>query len=100
VFWVRSPGAGVAARVTLAHELGHAVQSRRLGPAYLIVVGAPSIARVLRVRASRGAWRGYYDGWPEADADRLGGIVRDEHGRRRIGASPAHADLDVRALEG
>jgi hypothetical protein len=100
VFWSRSdaPG-GPGELVTLAHELGHAVQSRRLGPAYLPTVGLLSVARVVRVVASRrlGApWDGYYDGWPEREADRLGGVVRDARGRRALGGAPAHPDLDVR----
>lgn len=62
----------------LRHELGHAVQSRWLGPLYLPLVGVPSSARavfavVYRELTGR-RWAGYFDGWPEASADRLGGI--------------------------
>ncbi len=62
------------------HELGHAKQSALLGPLYLPVVGVPSTMRVLyaiahkRVRGRR--WGGYYDGFPERWADRLGGVDR------------------------
>lgn len=62
------------------HELGHAKQSALLGPLYLPVVGVPSTMRVLyaighkRLRGRR--WAGYYDGFPERWADRLGGVDR------------------------
>lgn len=62
------------------HEWGHSVQSRRWGPLYLPVVGVPSVLRVgyaiayRRVRGRR--WPRYYDGWPERQADRLGGVDR------------------------
>jgi hypothetical protein len=64
------------------HEHGHTFQSRRLGPLYLPLVGVPSVSRVLYAMAYREAtgrrWRGYYDGWPERQADELGGIRREE----------------------
>jgi hypothetical protein len=59
------------------HEYGHSIQSRRLGPLYLPLVGLPSLGRVLyaiayrRLRGRR--WPRYYAGWPERSADRLGG---------------------------
>ncbi len=60
------------------HEYGHAVQSRRLGPLYLPVVGVASVARVAFAVAHRAAlgrrWAGYYAGFPESGADRLGGV--------------------------
>jgi hypothetical protein len=59
------------------HEYGHAVQSRMLGPLYLPLVGVPSAARVAYAVAHRALtgrrWGGYYAGWPERSADRLGG---------------------------
>ena len=69
-----------------AHELGHTVQSRRLGPLYLPTVGIVSPTRALyamayRWRTGRG-WARYYDRWPEDAADRYGGIVREADGRR------------------
>lgn len=61
-----------------AHELGHARQSRRFGPLYLPLVGVPSVARVafaMGYRTLTGRrWGGYYAGWPERQADRLGGV--------------------------
>lgn len=58
------------------HEFGHSIQSARLGPMYLIVVGIPSVCRFLYARGysrRRGkAWTRYFDGYPENWADRLG----------------------------
>ena len=63
-----------------AHELGHAVQSRRLGPLYLPIVGVTSTARAVYAFAYREVtgrkWDGYYRGFPEDWADRLGGVER------------------------
>lgn len=63
-----------------AHELGHAEQSRRLGPLYLPVVGLPSTARAAYAFAYREAtgrkWAGYYRGFPERWADELGDVTR------------------------
>ena len=63
-----------------AHEYGHSVQSRWLGPLYLPVVGVPSIMRVgyaVAYRTITGRrWSGYYDGFPERWADQLGGVDR------------------------
>jgi hypothetical protein len=62
------------------HEYGHAVQSRRWGPLYLPVVGVTSALRVLYAVAWRAThetrWSGYYEGFPEDEADRLGGVDR------------------------
>ncbi len=62
------------------HEYGHALQSRMLGPLYLPVVGVPSTMRVLYAylhEARHGTrWGGYYDGFPESWADRLGRVDR------------------------
>lgn len=69
----------------LRHELGHAVQSRWLGPLYLPVVGVPSVARVIYARAhvarTGRRWAHYYDGWPEKSADELGGVDRAQRPR-------------------
>jgi hypothetical protein len=59
------------------HEYGHSIQSRRLGPLYLPLVGLPSLLRVLYAIGYRHLtgrrWPRYYAGWPERAADRLGG---------------------------
>lgn len=81
VFWTRRDVAGFEHDVTTReHEWGHTFQSRAFGPLYLPLVGAPSVARVLyslaHHRLTGRRWGGYFDGWPEKQADRLGGITR------------------------
>ena len=60
-----------------AHEFGHSIQSRWLGPLYLPVVGAPSTVRASYAVGYRWItgrrWSRYYDGFPERWADELGG---------------------------
>ena len=81
VFWTNTdnPYVPVGAE-NKAHELGHGLQSRMLGPLYLPVVGLTSELRVIyavlhRLLTGR-RWGGYYDGFPENWADRLGGAER------------------------
>ena len=61
------------------HEYGHARQSVMLGPLYLLVIGLPSLARVIYSRWYRkkygSKWANYFDAFPENWADRLGGVV-------------------------
>ena len=68
---------------TKRHEHGHSIQSRRLGPLYLIIVGIPSaVFNNLQDRLFHKSWptqkrqEWYYSRWPEKQADRLGGVVR------------------------
>lgn len=81
VFWCRQPNRwhDLDAR-NRGHELGHAVQSRMLGPLYLPIVGVPSSARAVYAflhRELRGQkWPRYYAGFPERWADELGGVSR------------------------
>lgn len=60
------------------HEYGHSVQSRILGPLYLIIVGLPSAMRHLYskryIRKTGKNWDAYYSGFPENWADKLGGV--------------------------
>ena len=62
------------------HEYGHSIQSRRLGPLYLPLVGVPSTARAIYALAYREVtgrkWSRYYAGYPERWADELGGVRR------------------------
>ena len=94
VFWARLGGDPVPPErdVTRAHELGHAVQSRRHGPLYLLTVGLPSVSRAAyawwHLHRTGRWWDRYYDAWPEDDADRLGGIRRDARGRRFLAQRP------------
>jgi hypothetical protein len=60
------------------HEYGHSIQSRLLGPLYLPVVGLMSELRAFYAfgyRHLKGKrWDGYYNGFPEDWADRLGKV--------------------------
>ncbi|MBP7460321.1 MAG: hypothetical protein KBA26_03455 [Candidatus Delongbacteria bacterium] len=77
IFWY-DPGPATCRNRTdiLRHELGHSVQSKILGPLYLLIVGIPSACRYLYAlryfQAKKQVWTGYYHGYPEAWADRLG----------------------------
>jgi len=61
------------------HEYGHARQSLMLGPFYLIVVGIPSLSKVMYGRWYRRkygqSWKNYFDGFPENWADKLGKVT-------------------------
>jgi hypothetical protein len=60
------------------HEYGHSRQSLMLGPSYLIIVGIPSLCRVLYSRWYRKKhgrnWKNYFNAFPENWADKLGGV--------------------------
>ena len=58
---------------SVRHEFGHCVQSRMLGPLYLIVVGLPSLIHAWLCRCED---HSYYDYWCERWADKLGGVRR------------------------
>lgn len=58
---------------TLLHEHGHQIQSKYLGPLYLIIIGIPSaigniVDRIHRIDYYKQPW--------EAWADKLGGVER------------------------
>ncbi len=86
VFWTKDwgPRGPVATDRTRNHEYGHSIQSRLFGPLYLLLVGIPSVSRVawssLVWRRTGTRWPHYYRGWPENNADWLGGV---EHPRNR-----------------
>ena len=56
------------------HELGHSIQSRYLGPLYLVVIGLPSLLWACWWNEDRN--RDYYSFYTERWADRLGGVNR------------------------
>lgn len=57
---------------TLKHELGHTIQSKYLGPLYLLVIGLPSILWVAVRRMSRTLRKkDYYSFYTEAWAEEL-----------------------------
>lgn len=73
---------GLEGEKSVRHEAGHQWQSAALGPLYLIVVGIPSLARNVWDRLFHKDWTyqmrkvWYYSGWPESQADELGGVDR------------------------
>lgn len=100
VYWSRHDLFGTPFQVPLirAHELGHTVQSRRLGWLYLPTVGIASSSRALysmlhHKRHGR-PWPHYFDAWPERAADVHGGIFRDDRGRRRLPPEGSSLDPD------
>lgn len=56
---------------SVRHEFGHCIQSRMLGPLYLIVVGLPSLIHAWLCKCDD---HSYYDYWCERWADKLGGV--------------------------
>ena len=58
------------------HEYGHTVQSLLFGPAYLLLVGLPSMLRAARFnrmeRRNIPAKEKYSAHWPENNANRMG----------------------------
>lgn len=58
------------------HEYGHTIQSRMLGPLYLLAVGIPSALRGVLISRYGRAWGGpgYEDGYPESWANKLGKV--------------------------
>lgn len=66
---------GTKQALTVRHEFGHVVQSRILGPLYLLVIGLPSLlwAWLHRYIAPD---KSYYWFYTERWADRLGGVER------------------------
>lgn len=68
-------------KLTVRHEFGHVLQSRYLGPLYLIVIGLPSLLHaglngVLNCCDRVNHTEGYYHFYTEKWADRLGGVTR------------------------
>ena len=66
------------------HEFGHCIQSRRWGLFYLLTVGILSaIFNNLQDRLFHKSWdwekrhKWYYSRYPEKQADKLGGVVRE-----------------------
>lgn len=63
---------------SIKHESGHGVQSRYLGPFYLLTVGLVSAGwNILRSMSKKYKKMNYYSIWPECAADRLGGVERN-----------------------
>ncbi len=60
-----------------AHEYGHSVQSMILGPAYLIVIGIPSLIALILHLFDRDLNR-YLNRYPENWANRLGAAMGND----------------------
>lgn len=60
----------------MKHEYGHSIDSRRLGPIYLIVVGIPSLLGNIYSRIFKKSNEWYYNLPWEKSADINGGVVR------------------------
>jgi len=67
------PDALVSER-TVRHEYGHTMQGYRHGPFYLLLEGLTSFVRAAAALVSPTIAGGYYDHWPENEADKLGGV--------------------------
>ena len=60
--------------ITIKHEMGHSMQSKKLGWLYLFVIGIPSACWNLYHR--KHPEKDYYKFYTEAWADKLGGVKR------------------------
>lgn len=63
-------------RTTVSHEYGHSIQSKILGPLYLIIIGLPSLIGNIYSRIMNKDDRWYYNQWQEKWADTLGCVTR------------------------
>ena len=62
---------------TIAHEYGHSIQSKWLGPLYLFIIGIPSIIWAgLYGNVIKYSINGYYKFYTEKWADKLGKVDR------------------------
>ena len=63
--------------LTVKHEYGHQIQSKILGPLYLLVIGIPSIVWAgLYGSVIKYTCNGYYKFYTESWADKLGKVKR------------------------
>lgn len=60
----------------IKHEYGHSIQSKMLGPLYLLIVGLPSISHNMFCKCISHKHRSYYNWYCEKWADKLGGVLR------------------------
>lgn len=68
---------GVTLLNAVRHEKGHQKQSKMLGWFYLLIVGVPSVIRNVYARIFKKSNEWYYSGYPEKQADKLGGVSRN-----------------------
>jgi len=66
-------------REYIAHEYGHTIQSHKLGPLYLLVIGLPSVVWAGCFENYRKKHNiSYYSFYTEASADKLGRVKRED----------------------
>ena len=68
---------GAKQNLTVRHEFGHVLQSRYLGPLYLIIIGIPSIIHAginNIIGCCKKHDEGYYHFWTEKWANKLGNV--------------------------
>lgn len=80
---------GSVRQETLDHEYGHTKQSLYFGPLYLFIVGLWSLQEVWFDRDGD-----YYDDFPEKQADKYGGVIKDENNRRKCTYVPTAEELN------
>jgi hypothetical protein len=56
------------------HEYGHVLQGYRHGPFYLLLEGVTSLAQAVVSIVSPTFAAGYFERWPENEANELGGV--------------------------
>lgn len=61
--------------ISVKHEYGHVIQSRYLGPLYLLVIGIPSLLHAWLHDCQKHN-KTYYHFYTEVWADKLGGVIR------------------------
>ncbi len=81
---------GSKRQITLDHEYGHTVQSKKWGPLYLIIVGITSLYHTQFTPNDK-----YYTVWPENEADKLGGVIRDKYGKRKTTYEPTAEEREI-----
>lgn len=64
---------GYSNEKSAAHEYGHCIQSKILGPLYLIIVGMPSLIHAA-LHDCKSVGKTYYHFWTERWANNLGGV--------------------------
>ena len=70
-------GEALLAEYTVRHEYGHTMQGYKRGPFYLLFEGLVSFVQVAFSMISPSFADGYYERWPEDEANRLGGIEKN-----------------------
>ncbi len=76
-FLFRDYGEGQWKEQVIKHEYGHSIQSKILGPSFLLIIGLPSITWNIFFRKFRRKRKiSYYSFYTEKWADKLGNVIR------------------------